>query len=253
MAKVVCLIAGLDRRFYLAPLLLLMSFSPQAYANDANCMRPSSSPPAEAGEPGNLAGLKSELVYYQCSGAYAQEFDRVINDAISYIIQRSRNGAMLALVLDIDETSLSNWPEIKANDFGFFQKGGCHELPDGPCGDDAWKRSAAQPVFPSTLKLFNVAKQNNVAVFFISGRNKSLSKPTVKNLLNAGYKGWDGLMLKDKGDKSSVQEFKTTQRRTIQEEKHYTIIANVGDQHSDLNGPYAERKFKVPNPFYFIP
>jgi hypothetical protein len=48
----------------------------------------------------------------------------------------------------------------------------------------------AQPVFPSTLKLFNIAKQNNAAVFFISGRDKSLSKPTVKNLLNAGYKGW---------------------------------------------------------------
>ena len=59
--------------------------------------------------------------------------------------------------------------------------------------------------------------------------------------------------MKDKGDKSSVQEFKTTQRRKIREEKHYTTIANVGDQYSDLNGPYdAERKFKVPNPFYFI-
>ena len=134
MFKVLCLIAGLSRRFYLVAILLFLFFSPQAYANDPNCIRPGSSPPTEAGEPSNLDGLKSELVYYQCSGEYAQEFDRVINDAISYIIQRSKNDTMLALVLDIDETSLSNWPEIKANDFGFFHKGRCHELPDGPCG-----------------------------------------------------------------------------------------------------------------------
>ena len=32
-----------------------------------------------------------------------------------------------------------------------------------------------------------------------------------------------------------------------------TIIASVGDQWSDLDGGYAERVFKLPNPFYFIP
>jgi len=32
-----------------------------------------------------------------------------------------------------------------------------------------------------------------------------------------------------------------------------TIIVNVGDQESDLAGSHAERTFKVPNPFYFVP
>jgi acid phosphatase len=32
-----------------------------------------------------------------------------------------------------------------------------------------------------------------------------------------------------------------------------TIIANVGDQQSDLVGLHSERTFKLPNPFYFIP
>ena len=32
----------------------------------------------------------------------------------------------------------------------------------------------------------------------------------------------------------------------------YTIIANVGDQWSDLNGGHAEQNYKVPNPYYFI-
>ena len=30
----------------------------------------------------------------------------------------------------------------------------------------------------------------------------------------------------------------------------YTIIANLGDQESDLAGGYAEKTFKLPNPFY---
>jgi acid phosphatase len=43
-----------------------------------------------------------------------------------------------ALVLDIDETSLSNWPNIKANNFGFIPDGACDRLPNGPCGFKAW-------------------------------------------------------------------------------------------------------------------
>jgi hypothetical protein len=28
---------------------------------------------------------------------------------------------------------------------------------------------------------------------------------------------------------------------------------NIGDQMSDLDGGFAERTYKLPNPFYFIP
>ena len=33
----------------------------------------------------------------------------------------------------------------------------------------------------------------------------------------------------------------------------YTIIVNMGDQMSDLDGGFAERTYKLPNPFYFVP
>jgi hypothetical protein len=48
----------------------------------------------------------------------------------------------------------------------------------------------------------------------------------------------------------NVQAFKTSKRAVIS--KDYTIIANIGDQRSDLDGGYAERTWKVPNPFYYI-
>jgi hypothetical protein len=30
-------------------------------------------------------------------------------------------------------------------------------------------------------------------------------------------------------------------------------VVNIGDQFSDLAGGFAERVFKLPNPYYFIP
>jgi hypothetical protein len=54
--------------------------------------------------------------------------------------------------------------------------------------------------------------------------------------------------------RDDVSTYKTSMRKEI--EKDYFIIANIGDQYSDLIGDktddHAERCFKLPNPFYFI-
>jgi acid phosphatase len=41
-------------------------------------------------------------------------------------------------------------------------------------------------------------------------------------------------------------------RAWMEERAGRTIIANIGDQMSDLNGGYAERTFKLADPFYLI-
>ena len=33
----------------------------------------------------------------------------------------------------------------------------------------------------------------------------------------------------------------------------YDIVANFGDQFSDLNGGFADSTYKIPNPMYFLP
>jgi hypothetical protein len=50
-----------------------------------------------------------------------------------------------------------------------------------------------------------------------------------------------------------VSLYKTQARADIEDRQHFTIIANIGDQLSDLVGEHALKCFKVPNPFYFIP
>src|SRR3990167_8547178 len=74
-------------------------------------------------EPSNLGLLKKELIQYHDSGAYLQEIQKVSQEATQYINQEVQNNAQnthpkkLAIVLDIDETSLSNFTNMKTIDF----------------------------------------------------------------------------------------------------------------------------------------
>jgi len=206
-------------------------------------------------QPLNLGELKQQILHYACSGAYDAEVANVLSEAQAYVEQRASQVTKPALVLDIDETSLSNFPWILADDFGFIDGGSCDALPKGPCGWRAWEGSARAEAIAPTLALFNAAKAKGVAVFFVSGRRDTDEhrQATIKNLTAAGYEGWAGLSLRPLNDlKPSVVPYKSGERAKIAAQG-YTIIANVGDQQSDLAGGYAERAYKVPDPFYFIP
>lgn len=41
-------------------------------------------------------------------------------------------------------------------------------------------------------------------------------------------------------------------RRHIERDLGYDIVANFGDQYSDLQGGCADRTYKLPNPTYFV-
>ena len=100
--------------------------------------------------------------------------------------------------------------------------------------------------------MFERARALNVAVFFITGRPEEQRDATERNLLAAGYGGYERLYTMPKGSRvSSATDFKAPIRAEI-ERAGYTIIANMGDQPSDLFGGYAERMFLLPNPFYRV-
>ena len=156
------------------------------------------------------------------------------------------------LVLDIDDTALTNWEVIKADDFGRIINGPCTVLPEGPCGWAAWDFGKAPAIVP-TLTLFRQARALNIAVFFITGRPELQRAGTEQNLRNAGYEGYSGLYMVPEGRHyPSAADFKAPVRAAI-EAAGYTIITNMGDQPSDLAGGHAEKTFLLPNPFYRIP
>jgi acid phosphatase len=204
-------------------------------------------------QPENLGDLKTVIKNYINSGAYETDLAAADQRAGLYIDAHSDLSIRPAVVLDIDETSLSNLAEIEADDFGFIRLGECSHLPDGPCGSLEWDALSSAPAIKPTLALFNVVKARGIAVFFVTGRHEFERGVTEKALHNAGYDGWKGLLLEpDDAHPKSVADFKSKARAQI-EALGYHIIATIGDQPSDLAGGHADQGFLLPNPFYRLP
>lgn len=205
---------------------------------------------AVPGEPANLGAAKIALLHYHdCaeSNCYVPQLEHQIDIAIGFLdrsVAAAKPGEKLALVLDIDETSLSNWEVEQHDDFGYITN------------DSNWfialRRGKA---IPGTLHLFHEAQKKHVAVFFITGRPESQRADTAANLISEGFDSWEELYLrpKDHSTSQTTVEYKSGDRAKIVA-KGYRIVLNVGDQFSDLAGePQAEHSMKLPNPFYLIP
>ena len=110
----------------------------------------------------------------------------------------------------------------------------------------AYDAPAVKPV----LGLFKRAKRLKVKVFFITARPEVIRAGTLQNLRAAGYTGKYELILQpaDYMTDSKIP-YKSGARKQI-EKRGFHIVANVGDQQSDLKGGHAERTFKLPNPIY---
>ena len=201
--------------------------------------------------PLNIDTVKDLLLDYH-QRYYDIDVEAVFNSAQTFIEQNATRSKRPALVLDIDETSLTNWPNILADNFGFVGGGPCDVLPAGPCGFNEWVLKGSAEAIEPARKLFKTAKAKGIAVIFITGRPDKQRDITVLNLDHVGFEGWTELRTRpDRDDLPTVQEYKTAERTKVEAEG-YTIIANVGDQQSDIDGEHSGCRFKVPNPFYFI-
>ncbi len=194
-------------------------------------------------QPTNIYNAKQDVEAYYTSGGYDQSMNQVGEKAMAYLKSCKDTPGKLALVMDIDETSLSNYAVELQMDFGYssaiFNK---------------FITSDEETVIAPTLALFKQAQAQGVATIFITGRPESQRADTERNLKRLGYENWTELILKpdDFPSAESAADFKAPQRAKL-EKDGYRIILNIGDQYSDLSGGYADRMFKYPNPFYYIP
>jgi predicted secreted acid phosphatase len=204
-------------------------------------------------QPENVGDAKIAALAYHDSGAYDRDLETVAGEGGRWLARRAAATMRPALVLDIDETALSNWEIIKLDDFGRPINGPCDPALNAPCGWAAWDQLGRDPAIMPTLQVFQQARALNVAVFFITGRPESQRAATERNLAAAGYSGYVTLyMVPDGAHFASAADFKAPVRAKI-ERAGYTIIANIGDQPSDLQGGHAEKKFLLPDPFYRVP
>lgn len=207
---------------------------------------------AENCAPDNLGEHKAKLSAYKTSGEYDTDVAAVAAQAKQYLQERLGKVDKPAIVLDIDETALSNYPALKINDYGFIIGGSC-DLEKGPCGFLAWIDMAKATAIAPALALYQFARENNVAVFFITGRPERTREATERNLREVGYTEWTKTVLKPNDMKvSSAADYKGPVRCELIAQG-YNIVVNIGDQPSDLAGGCADKTFLLPNPFYRIP
>ena len=211
---------------------------------------PAFSSDAQAERIPNLDTLKKELrQYHDCTctcGCWMHDQDAEANRALGFLRRRAahrRPQEKLAMILDIDETTLSNYQEEIGADFAY-----------NPAVFNAWVETAQATAIPSTLRLYQEAQRLDVKIIFITGRSETQHGATERNLRAQGFDNWQELMMRpvDHGTQS-IGDFKKAIRSQMIA-KGYVLALNVGDQWSDLKGkPEAEYSVKYPDPYYFIP
>lgn len=95
-----------------------------------------------------------------------------------------------------------------------------------------------------TLDLACSAHDKGALVMRVTNRKESGREKTTAQLQDAGFPV-DDLCMRQSGDTSKV-ETKTSCRISIEKEGH-TIVANIGNRSTDLEGGHAERAFKLPD------
>lgn len=188
----------------------------------------------------NLETAKGEVRFYYESGEYNKELLEAVSDAMKDFDKVNVRDSS-AVVFDIDETVLSNYPAIKSMDFGFV-------------GDlwNKWILDAKAPAIEEVRSLYNYLVGRKFHILFITGRTRAQYDATFKNLKEAGYTQFDTLIVRpDNMLKAPAENFKSIERLVLTN-MGYRIEGCVGDQWSDLKGSYTGIKVKLPNYLYLI-
>lgn len=201
---------------------------------------------------------------------YAKEARGVAADGKRWISTRHHTRGTKAILLDVDDTALATWNYEIASNWAF-----------NPATNGQFVTDQKFPAVPGMVDLVKTAEREGYAVFFLTGRGAAQEQATLGNLtadgvgIDAGYpkptglnNGEDGLFTKpavtdypaylkkacaaDPNGACTTIHYKAATRAHI-ESLGYDIVANFGDQFSDLKGGYADRTFKLPNPNYYLP
>lgn len=190
-------------------------------------------------EPANLDVLKQEIAVYVDTGKYQEDIGAVATEALAWLQQRvAQGGKRLTVVFDLDETLISNWSHMKEMGFVYV-----------PEAWRAWVQAARAPAIEPVREVYREARRLGLDVIFLTARPESDRGATRRNLEAIGCGDYVALMCKPDDSHDTASGFKSATRARLEADGR-VIIANIGDQLSDLAGGHSEKIFKLPNPFY---
>lgn len=141
------------------------------------------------------------------------------------------------VILDIDETILSNLPyisqQIHLNDI------------DKLCN---WQKKSFCDSIEPMVDFFHWALKKDLDVLFITARPIELRDATLKNFEKLGIEVAP-IYFRDPKQWPVPVDFKIAMRRMITDNGG-DIILNIGDQPTDFEGGFWKNALRVPNPFY---
>lgn len=188
----------------------------------------------------NLRTSKDIVKNYYESGGYDLELDEVIADAKQKFsqVEIKENSVV---IFDVDETVLNNYGLAKQMDFGYV-----YDL------NKKWNEELKAPAIKQTQDLYFYLLNRGFKIIFLTGRNSNEYDVTYKNLIQTGYTVFDTLITQREDEQNlKTQQFKSS-KRTELAAQGYEIVGNIGDQWTDLNGPYSGIQIKIPNYLYEI-
>ncbi|HEY7602884.1 MAG TPA: HAD family acid phosphatase [Gaiellaceae bacterium] len=205
--------------------------------------------------PNDVDGGDVILHTFSQTGAYAAEMGDIVDKAEKYLRNANgdghKSGKQKAVLFDVDDTTLNTYSYEIYSNFVY-----------SPTTNGFFVDAAVFPAVPHMVDLEHYAESKGYTVFFLTGRPETQRAGTEANLTSQGYDVVSAnVYLRNRPSPPAylpceptctTVQYKSLTRQHI-ESLGYDIVANFGDQFSDLTGGFADKTFKLPNPMYFLP
>ena len=223
----------------------------------------------------NIDSVKSTIAAYygdtgtgtsnKTSSPYITEMKSIVRQQLPRVVAtcfvESKLHKNPAIVLDADDTTLWTY-DMEVGDMHFNYN---------PAEQDVWVQDQRFPAVPGMVSLEQAAQKAGCTIIGLTGRNDNQKAATLGNLAKDGYTGftsanyytkWTGVGTSQQpayitcaAASCTTIEYKSQTRKHVESAAggHYDIVANFGDQFSDLIGGSADHTVKLPNPTYYLP
>lgn len=189
---------------------------------------------------------------YYASGAYDEQVRAIVREASSRLLGAIERGQLppnAVVVFDIDDTLLNSHPHKKVEHLRLTGRA----LVDPRGGVPRHEQRAFLPPIRATVDLHNELRRRGVRTVLLTGRYARHERHTMANLRAAGVDPThDRVIFREPHEECIDASSYKQGRRAALAREGWVVVANLGDQVSDVVGDHSGMAFVLPNPQYVV-